>query len=79
MGKKKEIIISVKVLEIVERRRQAFPKDDYVLISHSNRASVKAPDSREQVNRKIKQAAENVGIKGMVGCHSFRKFFATQV
>lgn len=34
--------------------------------------------SREQVNREIKQAAENVGIKGTVGCHSFRKFSASQ-
>ena len=69
-GKKKEII---------ERRRQTFPKDEYVFTSHSNRASGKSPVSREQVNREIKQAAENVGIKGTVGCHSFRKFSATQV
>lgn len=78
-GKKKEIIVPAKVWEIVERRRQAFPKDEYVFTSHSNRASGKAPVSREQVNREIKQAAENVGIKGTVGCHSFRKFSATQV
>ncbi|WP_142910730.1 tyrosine-type recombinase/integrase, partial [Klebsiella pneumoniae] len=39
----------------------------------------KAPVSREQVNRELKQAAEKVGIKGTVGCHSFRKFAATQV
>jgi integrase len=68
-----------KGVEIVERRRQAFPKDEYVFTSHSNRASGKTPVSREQVNREIKQAAENVGIKGTVGCHSFRKFSATQV
>ncbi|MCP6390419.1 tyrosine-type recombinase/integrase, partial [Klebsiella pneumoniae] len=43
------------------------------------RASGKSPVSREQVNRELKQAAENVGIKGTVGCHSFRKFAATQV
>lgn len=78
-GKKKEIIVPAKVWEIVERRRQAFPKDEYVFTSHSNRASGKTPVSREQVNREIKQAAENVGIKGTVGCHSFRKFSATQV
>ncbi|WNI65095.1 tyrosine-type recombinase/integrase [Enterobacter asburiae] len=69
-GKKKEII---------ERRRQTFPKDEYVFTSHSNRASGKAPVSRELVNREIKQAAKNVGNKGTVGCHSFRKFSATQV
>ncbi|YAF36679.1 tyrosine-type recombinase/integrase [Klebsiella pneumoniae] len=78
-GKKKEIIIPSKVWEIVERRRQAFPRDEYVFTSHSNRASGKAPVSREQVNREIKQAAENVGIKGTVGCHSFRKFASTQI
>jgi site-specific recombinase XerD len=73
-GKKKEIIVPAKVWEIVERRRQAFPKDEYVFTSHSNRASGKAPVSREQVNREIKQAAENVGIKGTVECHSFANF-----
>ena len=78
-GKSKEIIIPSKVWEIVERRRQAFPRDEYVFTSHSNRTSGKAPVSREQVNRELKQAAENVGIKGTVGCHSFRKFAATQV
>jgi len=31
------------------------------------------------VNCEIKQAAENVGIKGTVGCHYFRKFSATAV
>ncbi|QLC81544.1 integrase [Enterobacter roggenkampii] len=31
------------------------------------------------MNSEIKQAAKNVGIKGTVGCHSFRKFSATQV
>jgi integrase len=69
-GKKKEII---------ERRRQTFPKDKYVFTSHSNRASGKASVSREQVNREIKQAAKNIGIKGTLGCHSFRMFSATQV
>lgn len=77
-GKKKGIIVPAKVWEIVELRRQAFPKDEYVFTSHSNRASGKTPVSREQVNREIKQAAENVGIKGTVGCHSFRKFSASQ-
>lgn len=65
--------------ENIERLRKAFPKDEYVFTSHSNRTSGKAPVSHEQVNREIKQAAKNVGIKGTVGCHSFRKFSATQM
>ncbi|AVH19963.1 integrase [Enterobacter sp. SGAir0187] len=65
--------------ENIERLHKAFPKDEYVFTSHSNRTSGKAPASREQVNREIKQAAKNVEIKGTIGCHSFRKFSATQV
>ncbi|HBX5135768.1 TPA: integrase [Klebsiella pneumoniae] len=78
-GKQKEIVVPAKVWEIVQRRKATFPRDTYLFTSHSNRASGLKPVSREQVNRELKQAAENVGIKGTVGCHSFRKFAATQV
>ncbi|BEC51616.1 TPA: tyrosine-type recombinase/integrase [Klebsiella pneumoniae] len=78
-GKKKEIVVPAKVWEIVQRRKAIFPRDTYLFTSHSNRASGLKPVSREQVNRELKQAAENVGIRGTVGCHSFRKFAATQV
>jgi len=78
-GKKKEIVVPAKVWEIVQRRKATFPRDTYLFTSHSNRASGLKPVSREQVNRELKQAAENVGIRGTVGCHSFRKFAATQV
>ena len=71
-GKKRQIRLNSKVLDIIERRRKAYPDDKYVFQVHSNRtAGVVKPVSRISVSRNFKYTGEKLGLT--INTHSMRK------
>ena len=71
-GKKRQIRLNSKVLDIIERRQKELPNDIYLFQVHSNRTSGKIkPISRISVSRAFKDAGERLGLK--INTHSMRK------
>ena len=71
-GKKRQIRLNSKVLEIIERRKKERPDDIYLFQAHSNRTSGKIqPISRYSVSRAIKDVGDRLGLT--INTHSMRK------
>ena len=69
-GKRKELRLNRRVIEVISRRREQWPDDVYLFQVHSNRSKGKPP-SREHVSRMFKDVGERMKIK--LGTHSMRK------
>ena len=71
-GKKRQIRLNSKVLDIITRRRQAHPEDKYLFQVHSNRtAGIVKPISRVSFSRALKECGERLGLT--INSHSMRK------
>lgn len=78
-GKEKSIQLPANILEMIDKRKNAYPSDTYIFCSKSNRASGDKPVSREYVSRIISKTAKALGIEGTISAHSFRKYGASSV
>ena len=71
-NKKRQIRLNSKVLEIIERRRNAYPDDTFLFQVKSNRTSGRIkPISRVSVSRAFKDIGERLGLA--INTHSMRK------
>ena len=71
-GKKREVRLNERALEIILRRRAANEDDTFIFQSHANRArSAKKPLDRSTVCRKFAEVGKVVKID--LGTHSMRK------
>ena len=69
-GKSKALRLNPVALEIVQRRRQAYPSDTWLFQVHCNRARDK-PISRNAVSRALKDVGDTLGLN--LNTHSMRK------
>ena len=71
-GKKRQVRLNSKVLEIIERRKNEFPNDIYLFQVKSNRTrgTIKAI-SRVSVSRAFKDIGARIGLS--INTHSMRK------
>ena len=71
-GKKRQVRLNSKVLEIIEQRKKEYPGDTYLFQPHSNRTSGKTkPITRSSVSRAFKDVGERLGLT--INTHSMRK------
>lgn len=71
-GKKRQIRLNSKALEIIDRRKKAYPNDKYLFQVKSNRtAGLIKPVSRVSVSRAFKDIGERIGLN--INTHSMRK------
>ena len=71
-GKINSIHCPPAVLEIVQRRKKAFPNDKYLFQGKSNRGQNK-PLSIRAFNMALEYAAKKTGLTGKLSSHSMRK------
>jgi len=69
-GKAKALRLNPVALEIIQRRRQAYPSDTWLFQVHCNRARNK-PISRNAVSRALKDVGDTLGLN--LNTHSMRK------
>ena len=69
-GKPKALRLNPVALEIIQRRRQAYPGDTWLFQVHCNRARNK-PISRNAVSRALKDVGDTLGLN--LNTHSMRK------
>lgn len=76
--KEKKVKLPASILEMIAKRRAAYPKDTYIFAGKGNRCKKDTPISRVYVSTQIKRVAEALGIEGTISSHSFRKYGAVQ-
>lgn len=68
MGRYKEMEMSMPpiIIEIIQRRRNKYPADDYVFQSHSNRVKAeRKPVTVVAFNQALKSAASGITTKNV--------------
>ena len=71
-GKRRQIRLNSKVLEIIKRRKIEQPDDTYLFQAHNNRAGKEIkPISRFSVSRAFKDVGDQLGLT--INTHSMRK------